>query len=233
MTKLFACLLMMSTASLAWADAPTNAPPVAKQGAPAPAPAAAPDTPATPADPAPAAATTGAKPADTTPGFAQFGFAPALYAVHYRQKVLGDSKDVRLRGDGAIAAPGSRLATYMGVELHYGFSSYNKVAGPGPDGKTTTRGHTFSPFIGLFDIDSGINGIALGAMYSFWNGDENYKKTSALNVGLGWTLHKNRLVLADGVREGEAPKAGLTAEDYTQRKDVKGLTLTVSASFGF
>lgn len=240
MTKLFVYPLALTLASATWA-APTDAPPVRVFAAPAvAAPVKPPSTKGTKgaqpetgeATPEPAAATPASTPASTPP-FAQLGFAPALYAVHYRHNVLADSKDVRLRGDGTISASGTRFATYMGVEVHYGFSTFN-VAVLGPNREVvSTRGHTFSPFIGLFDIDSGINGIAVGAMYSYWNGDKDYKKTSAMNIGLGWTLHKNRLVLSDGVREGQAPGAGLTAEDYTQRKDVKGLTLSVSASFGF
>lgn len=253
MTKLFVYLPALTLTSAAWGAAPTDAPPVRTFAAPASAPAPvakgikdAKDTKATkdtkdPKSAKPEAADAAAEPAaetpsntpPSTPPFAQLGFAPALYAVHYRHNVLSDSKDVRLRGDGTLSASGSRLATYMGVEVHYGFSTYN-VARRGPNNEIlSTRGHTFSPFVGLFDIDSGINGIALGAMYSYWNGDAEYKKTSAMNIGLGWTLHKNRLVLSDAVREGQAPGAGLTSDDYTQRKDVKGLTLVVSASFGF
>lgn len=241
MKKLFVYLLALTLSPVAWAAAPTDAPPVRTFAAPASAASVKPPPPkgakgvapeAAGTTPEPAAATPPDTPA-STPMFAQLGFAPALYAVHYRQNVLADSKDVRLRGDGTLSASGTRLATYMGVEVHYGFSTYNVAAVDAKGTVVSTRGHTFSPFIGLFDIDSGINGIAIGAMYSYWNGDKDYKKTSALNIGLGWTLHKNRLVLSDAVREGQTPGAGLTSDDYTQRKDVKGLTLTVSASFGF
>lgn len=170
---------------------------------------------------------------ETQPAFAQFGFAPALYAVRYSKPVLGDSKDVRLRGDGALTAAGSRMATYMGVEVHYGASTNNKAVLDASGKVVSTRGHSFSPFIGLFDIDGGINGLALGAMYSYWNGDADYVKKSALNIGVGWTMHRNRLVLSDAVREGAVPAAGLTADDYTQRRDVRGVTVMVSGSFGF
>jgi hypothetical protein len=211
-------------APMAWA-APTDPPPLARSAA---APGVAASAPAAPAS----AGAAGSPPEQ--PAFAQFGFAPALYAVRYNRPVLGDSKDVRLRGDGTLTAGGSRMATYMGVELHYGASAFNKAVTDPVTGKiVSTRGHSFSPFVGLFDIDGGINGLALGAVYSYWNGDKDYGKKSALNIGIGWTLHRNRLVLSDAVREGEAPRTGLTADDYTQRKDVRGVTVMVSSSFGF
>lgn len=228
-TRTLICLLTVFV-PLAWA-APTDPPPLARSAA---APAVAASAPAVPAAPAPAASAPAASAPTETPAFAQFGFAPALYAVRYSRPVLGDSKEVRLRGDGTLTASGSRMATYMGVELHYGASTFNKAVTDPVSGKiVSTRGHSFSPFVGLFDIDGGINGLALGAVYSYWNGDDKYAKKSALNIGVGWTLHRNRLVLSDAVREGEAPRAGLTADDYTQRKDVRGVTVMVSSSFGF
>jgi hypothetical protein len=179
------------------------------------------------------AATPAASAASSPEAFAQFGFAPALFLLNYKEKVYKDSKDVRLRSDGAISGTGSKFATSLGVELHYGASTYNKAEYvPGTKTIKSTSGNTYSPFIGLFDIDDGINGLAFGVMYSYWRGDKDYNKTSALNMAIGWTVHKNRLVLADGLKEGDKPTT-LTADDFTRRKDVRGMTLTISASFGF
>ena len=88
-------------------------------------------------------------------------------------------------------------------------------------------------FIGLYDLDDGINGIIIGAMYGFLRGNKEYKERTALNVGVGWTVHKNRLTLARGLKEGDVPASALTVEDYTEKKDVEGLALMISASIGF
>ncbi len=180
----------------------------------------------------------------------QFGFGPALFVIEYDDEVLQDSKDVKIRGDGTISSSGSDYSTAIGLEIHYSFAFLRKCRDKGlkieknctKKGKekddevvegAITSGHSLSPFLGLYDFDNGINGIAAGLVYGYWHGDNKYQDRTSLNVGIGWTVHKDRLVLANGVNEGNSPPAGLNAEDYTKRKDVTGITLMISASIGF
>ncbi len=168
----------------------------------------------------------------------QFGFGPALFVIAYSEEVLMDSKDVRLRGDGSISSSGSSYSTALGFEVHYGFSFANKVKCRTYRCENTSdyvesSGHTVSPFLGLYDVENGINGVVVGVVYGYWRGDGNYQNRTSLNVGVGYTVHKDRLVLGRGVKEGVAPPAGLVSEDYTERKDVDGITLMISASLGF
>lgn len=167
----------------------------------------------------------------------QFGFGPAFFVISYNKEVLKDSKDVRVRGDGAIDSSGSEYSTAIGLEVHYDFSFpktqygyYNESGGVDWD---PTSGYTISPFLGLYDLDNGINGLAFGVLFGYWRGDINYKNKSALNVGLGYTIHKDQLVLASGVSKGSAPPAGLEPVDYTSREDVEGVIIMVSATMGF
>jgi hypothetical protein len=175
---------------------------------------------------------------ETSGQLSQFGFGPALFLLNYKEPVFKDSRDVRLRSDGNISAAGSKTGTALGLEVHYGFSFFNKATSfQSADGKTSTfshtSGHVVSPFLGLFDVDNGINGIAAGLLYGYWRGDKDYKKTASLNVGLGWTVHRNQIVLTRGLSDGAPPLAGLAPEDFTTRKDVRGITIMISASFGF
>jgi len=171
----------------------------------------------------------------------QFGFGPAFFVISYDDEVLKDSKDVRLRGDGSINASGSKYSTAIGLEIHYSVvigekCRYygNKQNTPCKDiDKATTSGHSVSPFLGLYDLDNGINGIVAGIVYGYWKGDNKYSNRKSLNVALGKTIHKDQLVLAEGIKEGIAPDANLKPEDYTERKDVKGVVLMISASIGF
>lgn len=163
----------------------------------------------------------------------QFGFAPAFFYIAYDKEVLSDSKDVRVRGDGSISAEGTRHATGVGLEVHYSFSFWGRKCCKANEKTNGTSAHSISPFLGLYDLDDGINGIAIGAVYGYLRGDENYQNKTALNVGVGWTVHKNRLTLARGVDEGRVPESTLTVEDYTEKKDVEGITLMISASIGF
>jgi len=167
----------------------------------------------------------------------QFGFGPAFFVISYNKEVLKDSKDVRVRGDGTIDSSGSNYSTALGLEVHYDFSFpatqygyYNEQGGIDWD---PTSGYTLSPFLGVYDFDNGINGLAAGVLFGYWRGDINYKNKTALNVGLGYTVHKDQLVLAKGVSEGGAPPSGLQPVDYTSREDVEGVIIMISASIGF
>jgi len=160
---------------------------------------------------------------------AQFGFGPAFYLLQYDKEVLKDTKDVRVRGDGTIDTSGTDYATAIGLEVHYDFSMAvfkNKFT-------QNYSGHKISPFLGLFDLDNGINGMVVGVLYGYWHTDKDNKNKTSLNVGLGKFIHKDQLVLSSGVNEGFAPAALLEPVDYTSREDVEGATLMISASVGF
>ncbi|MEW8439619.1 MAG: hypothetical protein AB2689_15840 [Candidatus Thiodiazotropha taylori] len=168
----------------------------------------------------------------------QFGFGPALFIIKYDKEVLKDSKEVKLRGDGTISANGSEYTASLGVELHYDFSFGHKVKCYSDDctvSKNWNRisSHRISPYLGLFDIENGINGIAAGLIYGYTKADLENNNTKTLNFGVGWTVHKDRLVLSGDVEEGAIPPSNLTIDDYTERKDVNGLSLMVSVNFGF
>ncbi len=173
----------------------------------------------------------------------QFGFGPALFIVSYDDEVLKDSKDVRVRGDGSVSTSGSEYSTAIGLEVHYSWAFKYKCRVDGfvledkkkckDYPKAISSGHTISPYLGLYDFDNGIDGIAAGVTYGYWRGNNLFNERTSLNIGLGWTVHKDQLVLADGVKEGQAVPTGLEAEDYTERKDVEGVVLMISASVGF
>lgn len=172
----------------------------------------------------------------------QFGFGPAFFVVKYDEEVLKDSKDVRLRGDGTINSSGSDFSTAFGVEAHYSFAfgyecskgiQKSKEICNDSDDWESVSGHSLSPFIGLFDLDNGINGLAGGVVYGYWRDNKQLNNRTSLNVGIGYTVHKDRLVLANDIEEGEAPPTGLSTEDYTKRKDVEGTLIMISASVGF
>lgn len=170
----------------------------------------------------------------------QFGFGPALYIIKYEDEVLADSKDVSVRGDGTISAKGTEYSTSLGMELHYDFSFGRTISCFGSEeycsdvtNHELTTAHRLSPFLGLFDVDNGINGIAAGVVYGYIKQHKNDKNPLTLNAGVGWTVHKDRLVLASGLSEGGVPPSGLKVEDYTERKDVTGLVLMISVNMGF
>lgn len=170
----------------------------------------------------------------------QFGFGPALYVIKYKDKVLSDSKDVYTRGDGTISTKGSDFSTSLGLELHYDFSFARTVTCfktkeecKDVENYELTTAHRLSPFLGFYDVDNGINGIAAGIVYGYIKQHKNDENPVTLNTGIGWTVHKDRLVLGKGLTNGSLPPAGLNVEDYTERKDVTGLTLMISVNMGF
>ncbi len=167
----------------------------------------------------------------------KFGFGPALYLIQYDEEVLADSKDVRIRGDGSVASNGSEYSVTLGVELHYDFSFGHKLKCYRDCKDTTnwnvTSSHRISPFIGLFDVDNGINGMAAGIIYGYTKGDRKNENKTTLNFGAGKVIHKDRLTLSNDVEEGEVPPTEFAIEDYTERKDIKGLTFMISVNFGF
>jgi hypothetical protein len=178
-----------------------------------------------------------------------FSFAPALFLISYDDEVLQDSKDVKIRTDGKLSASGSNYSTSIGLEVHYNLSFGEKCKNSYSKKKTKllpdmreceeaekydfVSGHTLSPYVGLYDFSNGINGLTIGAVYGYWKVDSSTKKASSLNIGLGWTVHKDRLVLADGFKEGQTLDPTMNVDDLTERKDVKGLTLMISAYIGF
>lgn len=167
----------------------------------------------------------------------QFGFGPAFFVISYGKEVLKDSKDVRVRSDGLIDSSGSQYSTAIGLEVHYDFSfPADQYGYPDENGNIIwepTSGYIVSPFLGVYDFENGINGLAAGVLFGYWKGDINYKNKKSLNVGLGYTIHKDQLVLAKGVSESVAPPSGLQPIDYTTREDVEGLILMISVSVGF
>ncbi|MEJ2373751.1 MAG: hypothetical protein P8Y16_08200 [Sulfurimonas sp.] len=54
-----------------------------------------------------------------------FGFGPALYFIQYKDEVLKDPKDVRVRGDGSIVSSGSKFSVNFGLEVHYDFAFFS------------------------------------------------------------------------------------------------------------
>lgn len=167
----------------------------------------------------------------------KFGFGPAIFLIEYDEEILKDSKDIKVRGDGTISSSGSKYSASLGVELHYDFSFGRKIKCYSncnvASNWNVTSSHRLSPFIGLFDIENGINGMAAGFIYGYTKGDSNGENKTTLNFGVGWTVHKDRLVLSSDVKEGLIPLADLNFEDYTQRKDVEGLTFMLSVNMGF
>lgn len=170
----------------------------------------------------------------------QFGFGPALYVIKYNDEVLSNSKDVSIRGDGKISTKGSNYSTSLGLELHYDFSFHRTVKcfksqDECKDVKNyeLTTAHRLSPFLGFYDVENGINGIAAGMVYGYIKQHKDDKNPITLNTGLGWTIHKDRLVLGKALKENSVPPSALSAEDYTEHKDVTGLVLMISVNMGF
>ena len=166
-----------------------------------------------------------------------FGFGPALFAINYNKNVIQETEDVKLRGDGTIGAKGSKFATSFGLEIHYDFNlSASTKCFSDCENKANYNisvGHVVSPFVGLYDLDNGIKGTAYGLLYGYWKGDRKGENKTSLNMGVGWTVHKDRLVLAKGVKEGLTPATGIKTEDYTERQDVEGVIFMLSVNMGF
>ena len=157
--------------------------------------------------------------------------------ISYKDEVLEDSTNVKIRGDGSLISSGSSYGTSLGLELHYDWSLWGNRKGYINSNGTTTWTHSngvvLSPFVGLFDVDNGIKGMAAGVMFGYWKGDENFQNRTSVNIGLGYAIHRDQLVLADRILEGNPPPSGFTAEDYTTRDDVEGVILTISVSVDF
>lgn len=166
----------------------------------------------------------------------RFGFGPAFYMISYQKEILSDSKDVRILGDGSIDSLGSKYGTAIGLEVHYDISVWGARFGTmnGSEIKwTKSKGLLLSPFLGVYDIENGINGLVFGGMVGYWKGDGDFENRKSLNFGIGRTVHRNQLVLSNRMSEGAAPPIGLTTDDYTSREDVKGTVFMVSISTGF
>lgn len=173
----------------------------------------------------------------------KLGFGPALYLIKYDDEVLKDSKDIALRGDGKISTSGSDYSVTLGLELHFDFSvSRTITCNIGCEDRSNwslTSSHRLSPFIGLFDVENGINGIAVGIIYGYTRYSDTSKTESSkdnkvtLNFGVGKIIHKDRLVLSSDLKEGSIPPTELKTEDYAERKDTEGITFIISANFGF
>jgi hypothetical protein len=167
-----------------------------------------------------------------------FGFGPALYFIQYKDEVLKDPKDVRVRGDGSIVSNGSKFSVNFGLEVHYDFAFFSDakcIPGLSCDNYknySLKSSHIISPFLGVFDIENGINGIAAGVIYGYTK-EKKEKHKLVFNVGVGWMVHKGQQVLSSDVIEGTVPPANLQVEDYTERKDVEGITIMISSNFGF
>lgn len=172
-----------------------------------------------------------------TADLSSFGFGPAFYMISYDDEILEDSTNVTIRGDGSLISSGSSYGTSLGLELHYDWSLWgNRKGYTDADGNTKwthSNGVVLSPFIGLFDVDNGIKGLAAGLMFGYWRGDENFQNRTSVNIGLGYAIHRDQLVLSKGVSEGNPPPSGFTVEDYTTRDDVGGTILTISVSVDF
>ncbi|MCG7871362.1 MAG: hypothetical protein N0C81_18805 [Candidatus Thiodiazotropha lotti] len=186
---------------------------------------------------------------ENSSNLSDFSFAPALYLISYDNEILQDSKDVKIRSDGKLSSSGSKYSTSIGLEVHYNLSfglmckhQYSKKQSKLKDDMSGCEksekydfisGHTISPYIGLYDFNNGINGLSVGALYGYWKVNSETQKSSSLNIGLGWTVHKDRLVLADDFKEGQTLDPSTNLDDLTERQDIKGLTLMISAYIGF
>lgn len=174
---------------------------------------------------------------DPATALSSFGFGPAFYMISYNDEILADSKDVRVRGDGDIDSSGSKFGTALGLEVHYDISVKGWRNGYLDANKKTvwtkSSGFIVSPFLGVYDIDNGINGLAAGVLFGYWTGDKNFENRTSLNFGIGYTVHRNQLVLSNKVVEGSPPPTGLETTDFTTRKDVTGIIALVSVSVDF
>ena len=126
----------------------------------------------------------------------QFGFGPAFFVINYDREVLKDSKDVGQRGDDTITATGTKWNASVGLETHYDIPVYktivctetDKIACDKPEDWKLSTAYTISPFLGIYDIENGINGLAAGFIFGVKK-DRNLKKEdgreAVFNVGIG------------------------------------------------
>jgi hypothetical protein len=156
-----------------------------------------------------------------------FGIGPAYYMIRYNEEILPEYYETTGEMNATVAASGSQYTTAVGLELHYNYSFAGDLL---PIDVRASHGFSASPFLGLYDFDDGIDGIIVGAMFGYWRGEGNYKFKPSLNLGIGYTVHMDQLVLADGVAEGDAILPG---DNYIERKDVGGWALTFSAAINF
>ena len=167
--------------------------------------------------------------------FSQFGFGPALYFVRYNDEIIDDSRQIVIRSDSTIDFPGSRYAVPLGLEVHYSFSLRRPTRyrpNSNVDWQRST-GLIASPFLGIYDVDNGVDGLAGGVLIGYWKGDGNFNRESVLNAGVGVTVHRNQVVLAEGIEEGMRVPSGFTETDLTTLRDVWGFQLLISATVGF
>ncbi|MFC0679541.1 hypothetical protein ACFFGH_17020 [Lysobacter korlensis] len=172
---------------------------------------------------------------DKLDGIKGVGFGPAFYFLRYKNHVIEDARDVRVRTNGTLEANQTRTSSSLGLEVHANLGKGWNVC----DGECTatnvisTWGWKASPYLGVFDVSDGINGLTAGVVAGVWRGDKEGDSRTALNLGIGYFTHKNQLVLADDVQIGQALPAGLAVADATRKTDVSGITVFVSASMGF
>jgi hypothetical protein len=158
-----------------------------------------------------------------------FGIGPAFYMIRYNEEILPEYYDTAGVTEAAVVASGSQYATEVGLELHYNYAFASGRCCLGlPIVEGAGHGFSASPFLGLYDFDDGVDGIILGATFGYYRRGGDYKIKPSLNLGIGYTVHMDQLVVADGVAEG----AGF-AGDYIERKDVGGWALTLSTSINF
>ncbi len=163
-----------------------------------------------------------------------FGIGPAFYIIRYNEEVLSESHDASVTAEGGIDASGAQYAAELGLEVHYNLSFASGRCCLGvPIGAGNPREYSVSPFLGLYDFDDGVDGIILGTKFSYWRGDGKYKFKPALSLGIGYTVHMDQLVLANGADEGDLVPAGADIANYMERKDVGGWALTLSASVNY
>ena len=161
------------------------------------------------------------------------GFGPALYLIRFNKDTVDN---VRVDGAGNLNADKSRMLASMGLEVHYTF-----LSGPfatsyfqSKDGnKVSTSGYSISPYVGVFDLTNGINGLSTGLVFSLWRGNSEGENKRALNMGVGYSVYKNQTVLSDGFSIGSKIPTGTQLSDATTKADIDGINILVSASLGF
>lgn len=170
-------------------------------------------------------------------GFNGVTFNPAIYYLHYSQDVIEDSGDVRLRSNGTLDASATGSNAVLGLEVHAGGGvAYDICDMACTDSKkkvVRTWGWVVGPYIGVFDVTSGLNGFAGGVAGEIWRGDAEGKSKKHLSLGIGRFVHKRRLVLAGDVQIGQELPEGLELVDATRRKDVGGWTIMLSGGASF
>lgn len=162
-----------------------------------------------------------------------FGIGPAYYMIRYNEEVLPEYYDEDGVANGNIVASGSQYTSEAGLELHYNYAFASGRSLGLPIDAAARHGFSASPFLGLYDFDDGIDGIIVGVTLGYWRRGGDYKIKPSLNLGIGYTVHMDQLVLAEGVDEGILIPAGFNTGNYIERKDVGGWALTLAASINF